>query len=313
MNRLEQLLTTERPWLTDGGLETYMIFGEGLELPSFAAFVLLDSEEGRAALERYFDGFIDLAEEAGTGFVLDTVTWRAGARWGEALGLDEAAIRGINDRAVRFARGIRARRGTAALPILINGVVGPCGDGYSARTRLSAEEARSCHQVQVDSLAQAGVDLVTATTMTHSDEAIGVLRAAARAGVPAVVSFTVETDGALPSGETLAEATDAVLQAGSAPLYFMVNCAHPTHFEGALARGEAWTSRLGGLRANASRLSHAELDEAVELDDGDPLDLGCRYSALQESFPSIHLLGGCCGTDHRHVGAIRDACLSASA
>jgi S-methylmethionine-dependent homocysteine/selenocysteine methylase len=87
----------------------------------------------------------------------------------------------------------------------------------------------------------------------------------------------------------------------------MINCAHPTHFDDAIEGGAAWARRIRGLRANASTKSHAELDEADELDQGDPDDLGPRYAALREKLPNLNVLGGCCGTDHRHVCAVRDA------
>jgi S-methylmethionine-dependent homocysteine/selenocysteine methylase len=89
--------------------------------------------------------------------------------------------------------------------------------------------------------------------------------------------------------------------------HFMVNCAHPTHFDHVLDGTAPWASRIGGLRANASRLSHAELDEMVELDSGDPADLAARYVGLRSALPNLHVLGGCCGTDHRHVAAIANA------
>jgi len=130
------------------------------------------------------------------------------------------------------------------------------------------------------------------------------------AGVPAVISFTVETDGRLPSGQPLVEAVEQVdLETDGGPAYFMINCAHPTHFEHLFEDPElAWTERILGLRANASTRSHAELDQAEDLDDGDPEDLGERYAQLRRHLPELRVLGGCCGTDHRHVTAITTAC-----
>jgi S-methylmethionine-dependent homocysteine/selenocysteine methylase len=145
--------------------------------------------------------------------------------------------------------------------------------------------------------------------MTYVEEAIGVARAARRAGLPAAISFTVETDGRLPSGQDLGEAIEQV-DADAAPAYFMINCAHPTHFEAVLEGGGGWRERIRGLRANASTKSHAELDEATELDSGDPADLGARYAGLRELLPELTVVGGCCGTDHRHVAEICDAWLS---
>jgi S-methylmethionine-dependent homocysteine/selenocysteine methylase len=150
--------------------------------------------------------------------------------------------------------------------------------------------------------------MVTAVTMTYAEEAIGLTRAGAAAGMPAVISFTVETDGRLPSGQSLG---DAILEVDAAtglgPAYFMINCAHPTHFDDVLAAGGDWRERIRGLRANASTKSHAELDESTELDSGDPADLAVRYAELRSVLPNLAVLGGCCGTDERHVEAILNA------
>ncbi len=302
MTRLNRLLSSDAPWLADGGLETVMIFDEGLDLPAFASFTLLDSEAGRAALTRYFDRFATLARKAGTGFVLDTPTWRAGTTWGEVLGLDAAKIRQINLEASEFGHETRAALQQGGLEIVLNGVVGPSGDGYALERALTGDEAQARHEVQVDALAEAGVDLVTAMTMTHPGEAIGVARAARSAGLPVVVSFTVETDGRLPSGDTLADAIASTDDAtGDAPTFYMINCAHPTHFMDGL-HGD-WVTRIGGVRANASRMSHAELDAATELDAGDPDEFGTLYRDLGSLLPNLRVIGGCCGSDHRHVGA----------
>ncbi|WP_210529911.1 homocysteine S-methyltransferase family protein [Rubellimicrobium arenae] len=306
MTRLERFLSTDRPYLTDGGLETSLIYDDGLDLPSFAAFPLYESEAGRAALERYFEGYIRLARSSATGFVLDTATWRAGTRWGGTLGYDEAAIRAINATAVRLADDLRDRHETAVTPILVNGVVGPLGDGYVIGTELSPEAAEALHRAQVEALAEAGADMVTAVTMTHSGEAIGVARAAVAAGLPVAISFTVETDACLPSGETVAEAIGAVVDAtNDAPVHYMINCAHPTHFTGIL-RG-SWVRRIGGVRANASRLSHAELDVAETLDIGDPHEFGRLNASFRDLLPGLRVLGGCCGTDRRHIGCVARA------
>lgn len=302
MHRLERLLAAGTPWLTDGGLETTMIFDEGLDLPCFAAFTLLDSPAGRDALTRYLDTYATLARDAGTGLMLDTPTWRGGTTWGAVMGLDANAVRRINADAAAFCRAFRARVESETFPVLLNGVVGPSGDGYALYRALGGDEAQARHSVQIKALAEAGVDLVTAMTMTHSGEAIGVTRAAQEAGVPVVISFTVETDGSLPSGETLAEAittTDAAT--GGGPLYYMVNCAHPSHFAAVLT-GD-WVARIGGIRANASRQSHAELDEATELDAGDPDEFGRLTHDLGALLPNLRVIGGCCGSDHRHVAA----------
>jgi S-methylmethionine-dependent homocysteine/selenocysteine methylase len=176
---------------------------------------------------------------------------------------------------------------------------------------MSAEQAERYHSWQIGIFAEAGVDRITMLTLSYPEEAIGVVRAAMSAGVPAVVSFTVETDGRLPDGTNLRSAIDQVdsdTDGGAA--FFMVNCAHPSHFAHVLDEGAPWLQRIGGLRANASVLSHAELDEAETLDEGDPAELADRHRVLRDRLPAIELLGGCCGTDHRHVRAILEAWMS---
>lgn len=302
MDRLEGLLSTTRPWLADGGLETDLVFHEGQDLPLFSAFVLLDTEPGRALLARYFDRYLDLAGAAGQGFALDTVTWRANMGWAPKLGLDEAQVRAVNRSAVALARDLREARDWADR-IAINGIVGPAGDGYAPEHLFAPKEAAELHAPQLEAFAEAAVDLVTAMTITHPGEAIGIVRRARALGLPVAISFTVETDGRLPTGQRLPDAIAEVEAAtGGAALYFGINCAHPTHFIDIL--GGDWTRRIGLVRANASKLSHAELDEATVLDDGDPEDFGAQYRQLADLLPGLRVVGGCCGTDHRHVAAV---------
>lgn len=289
--------------LTDGGIETVLLFHDGFDLPCFASFPLLEDPAGRAALRRYFDGFLDAAQGRGAPFVLDTATWRANPDWGAQLGYDRDALAAVNAAAVAFARELAGERPG----VTINGVVGPRGDGYVVGDRMSGDEAAEYHGWQIGVLREAGADRVTALTLSYPDEAVGIVRAAAAVGVAAVVSFTVETDGLLPDGTSVADAIARVDDAtdGSAD-FFMVNCAHPSHIAAGLD-GAAELGRIGGLRVNASALSHAELDEAEELDEGDPVALAAATALLREQLPSVRQLGGCCGTDVRHVALMADA------
>ncbi len=303
----------ETIFLTDGGLETTLVFLEGVDLPCFAAFPLLRSEEGRETLERYFQPYIRTAVERDVGFILDTPTWRANADWAAKLDVLPDELAGMNREAVRWAAALRDRLSDTTDRVLINGVVGPRGDGYRPEAQMTAGDAQAYHAPQVEAFREGGADLVSAITMNYAEEAIGIARAAQALGMPAVISFTVETDGRLASGETLQSAierTDA--QTDCTPAYYMINCAHPTHFDRVLSDNEPWTRRIRGLRANASPKSHAELDEATELDPGDPVDLARRYRGLRERMTYLSVLGGCCGTDHRHIAAICEACLPAS-
>jgi S-methylmethionine-dependent homocysteine/selenocysteine methylase len=296
-------------FLTDGGIETTLIFHEGWELPYFAAFDLLQSAQGTRALYAYYARYAAMARANGLGFVLESPTWRASRDWGEKLGYSAAALADANGKAMRLMGELREAFASEASVMVISGCVGPRGDGYDPGCVMGAEEASDYHAPQIASFAANGADMVTAITMTNVAEAIGVTRAAEAIGLPVAISFTLETDGRLPTGQNLAAAIAEVDGAtGSTPRYYMINCAHPTHFADALEPQEAWPQRIRGLRANASRRSHAELNEAPDLDAGDPSELAGQYRALLARHPQIRVLGGCCGTDHRHLQAICEAC-----
>jgi S-methylmethionine-dependent homocysteine/selenocysteine methylase len=296
-------------FLTDGGIETTLIFHDGLDLPLFAAFHLLRDEAGREALRRYYARYAALARELGLGFVLESPTWRASPDWAAKLGYTDAELARANRAAVALMVELRAAFQSDHAPTVVSGCVGPRGDGYSPRWIMSAAEAEAYHAAQIRTFAGTEADLVTAITMTHAEEAIGVVLAARAAGLPVAISFTLETDGRLPSGQALGAAIEAVDAAtDAAPAYFMINCAHPTHFRDVLAAGGDWRQRIRGVRANASKRSHVELDEAKELDEGDPEELGAQHTDLMHLLPGLAVLGGCCGTDHRHVAAIARAC-----
>lgn len=298
-------------FLTDGGLETTLVFHEGIELPCFASFPLIADELGRLKLRKYFRPYLELARLRKVGFILDTPTWRASFDWGTKLGYSRDKLIEANRQSVEFLGELREEYEGQVSPLIINGVIGPRGDGYKVESRMSADEAQRFHVLQMDVFAASEADMVSAVTMNYVDEALGIVRAAQAHKMPVVVSFTVETDGRLPSGEGLREAIEAVDRvSGAYPLYYMVNCAHPEHFDDVLSGG-AWLGRIWGLRANSSTKSHAELDAATEIDIGDPEDLGARYSALRAKLPNLVILGGCCGTDHRHLTAISDACMAA--
>ena len=303
--RLPQL-DDGRLFLTDGGLETSLIFHDGIDLPLFAAFPLLKDDEGIAALREYYEPYLKLAADNGTGFVLEAPTWRASPRWAGELGMSGDELDELNRKAIALMEELRDEHEPDGANWVISGNIGPQDDGYNPQTKLSADDAQEYHATQIATFADTAADLVTVLTMTYADEAIGVARAAKEAGIPAVISFTLETDGKLPNGQALGDAIGQVEDAtGGSPAYYMINCAHPTHFEDAL--DGAWLDRVRGLRANASMRSHAELDEAEDLDDGDPRDLGARYAALRERLPALNVVGGCCGTDHRHVTEICSA------
>ena len=296
---------TDTPFLTDGGIETTLIFHDGYDLPHFAAYDLLTRDGGEEALKRYFEPYAHIAAGHGVGIVLETATWRANADWAERLGHSSEQLAALNRRAVEILEEVRAAYETENAPIVISGCIGPRGDGYVIGDAMTAAEAQTYHANQIGTFAETAADLVTALTMTYADEAVGIVRAARAARMPVVISFTVETDGRLPSGQPLRAAIEEVdARTDGCASYFMVNCAHPSHFDAVLEPGAAWNDRVMGLRANASRLSHAELDEAEELDTGNPEELALEYVALRERLPRLTVLGGCCGTDGRHVEAM---------
>jgi S-methylmethionine-dependent homocysteine/selenocysteine methylase len=302
------MTTMDGLFVTDGGIETELIFHDGIDLPCFAAFPLLDHADRRARLRRYFDGYLDIARKHGAGFVIETPTWRANPDWAGQLGYSTRQLDDVNRSAVVLAEEVRAAAMADGITAVVSGCIGPRGDGYDPGTAMTPEEAERYHAVQIGTFADTSADQVSAITITNVEEAIGIVRAASAARIPSAISFTVETDGRLPTGQTLREAiehVDAATNGGAA--YFMVNCAHPTHFSSALEGEGPWRQRLAGVRANASAKSHAELDEATELDEGDPEELGAQIAALQDRLPAVRILGGCCGTDARHVAAIVSA------
>jgi homocysteine S-methyltransferase len=305
--RLPQL--SDHVFLTDSGLETELIFLDGMDLPCFASFTLLGNERGLARLRDYYQRFATTAKHAGFGLVLESPTWRANPDWAAKVGYSKTALADANRKAIELMVEIRDTNETTRSPMVISGNIGPRGDGYDPGKMMSANDAQDYHAEQIDVFRGTSADLVSAFTMNYANEAVGVARAAKAAGMPVVISFTVETDGKLPSGQTLKNAIVEVdSETGAAPAYYMLNCAHPTHFADALVAGEPWVQRLRGLRANASERSHAELDAAKDLDDGDPVALGRQYAELRRKLSHINVLGGCCGTDHRHVEQICLAC-----
>lgn len=298
----------KRLFVTDGGLETTLIYHYGLELPSFAAFDLLKSAAGIEALKRYFEGYVRVAQKHELGLVLESPTWRANRDWGSHLGYCANRLAHANRQSIELLTGLRDQYATDRLPIVISGNIGPRGDGYVPSRRMSTRQAYDYHAPQIETFAATDADMVAAFTMNYVEEAIGIVNAARAQAMPVVISFTVETDGRLPSGESLDEAITATdAETAGYAAYYMINCAHPTHFAHAIEDGADWASRIRGLRANASMRSHAELDASTDLDAGDPEKLALQYRAIAEALPGLTVVGGCCGTDDRHVDRICSA------
>lgn len=291
-------------FLTDGGFETTMLFHEGLNLPDFATFPLFYDAPALEIMRDYYRKHAALARDHEFGFILESATWRANADWGKKLGYSAEMLADANRRAIEMLADVRREFENEQTKIVISGCLGPRGDGYVPSHLMTVPEARDYHSAQIRTFSETEADLVSALTLNYVDEAIGIAEAARAFGMPCVISFTVETDGKLASGQALQEAIETVDQAtNNAPAYFMINCAHPTHFE-AILSSDAWTKRLRRIRANASRKSHAELDNSAELDTGNPVELGGQYGRLLDKLPNLKVLGGCCGTDFRHIEAI---------
>lgn len=293
-------------FLADGGMGTTLGFHSGLEIPYFCAFPLLDDRAGSDILMNYFRGYAAIAREQEAGFLLDSgPTWRASSDWGNKLSYSSEDLIRFNRIAIEAMCELRDEYESENSPMVISGCMGPRGDGYEPGELMSPDEAQRYHATQIETFADTEADLITAMTMTYSEEAVGIARAAHSVELPVVISFTVETDGRLPTGQNLGDAINYVDEMSSgAPAYYMINCAHPTHFRNTFELGSSWTDRIRGIRLNASCLSHAELNEATELGDGDVTDLGIRVGAICKSFPHINVIGGCCGTDHRHIKEI---------
>lgn len=306
MEKSKKILPNESDalFLTDGGLETTLIFLEGFDLPHFAAFDLLKSEKGYNAIKKYYTRYLEVAKKYNTNFILESPTWRANPDWIEKIGYPRAATSELNEQAIQLLTDLKMEFENDLHTILISGCIGPRGDGYVPENSMSAEEAQIYHSVQMEALSHTAVDLVSAITMNYVEEAVGITRAANDLNLPVVISFTVETDGKLPTGMSLKDAIEKVDESAKVPpIYFMINCAHPTHFLDELLENkkEPWTKRIKGIRANASCKSHAELDEATELDRGKPTELGKEYKRLKETLSHLNVFGGCCGTDEEHI------------
>jgi len=300
-----------RMFLTDGGMETTLIFLQGIELPEFSAITLMDNPKGLQIAKDYFQTYLQMAQDFGTGFILESVTWRGSSGWAAPLGYSPKQLEQLNRKAIRMLHDLRTQYEANETPIVISGCIGPRGDAYDASEALTANVAQHYHAKQIRIFREENADLVTALTLTSADEAIGITRAAQAENIPVVISFTLETDGRLPNGQSLADAIDKVDAAtGQGPSYFMINCAHPSHFIETLRDSQRDFARIRGIRANAYCKSHAELDEATVLDSGNPNELGLLYLDLQKLLPQLAVIGGCCGTDHRHVRAMGKALLA---
>lgn len=295
----------ERVFISDGGLETTLVFEHGFDLPEFASFAILKEKRGREVMHDYYLPYIDLAKQNQFGFIFESATWRASKGWGDKIGYSVQDLEKANYESIALLAKLRKTHETESSPMLISGCIGPRSDGYFSRSKMNQQEAQQYHTPQIQTLSETEADIVSAFTLNYAEEAIGITRAAQHCDIPVVISFTLETDGRLPSGQPLGAAIEEVDQeTNNGPVYYMINCAHPTHFKHVLSPEAVWKERIQAIRANSSCKSHAELDESEELDSGNPVELGDEYLELIQLLPNLTVFGGCCGTDIRHLREI---------
>jgi len=314
MSRLRPLLPhqTSTIFLTDGGTETWLMYKRGFELPKFSAFHLLNDERSAGAVREYYTAFAKVAVKLGMPFIFDSLTYRASRDWGAFLGYSAVGLAEMNHKCFELYRECAVEAGLTTQDTVISGCIGPKGDAYKTNQDLTAERAEAYHSEQIATFKAAGVDIVTALTLNTTEEAIGIARASAKAGLPSVIAFTIEKDRNLRSGETLKQAIETVDAAtANAPAYYMINCSHPVDFGPALT-DERWVKRISGLRANASSLDHGTLCQLGHLEEGDPDELASQYVDIRAAHPNMNVFGGCCGTDYVHVEKIGRALLAAA-
>jgi len=296
-------------FLRDGGLETTLFFKKGFPLPEFASFNLVNDDDGREVISSHLRSFAAVARDHSVGLILGTPTWRASRDWGTKLGYTAETLADAIHKSVELVVEIRNEFENANTPIVIEGTMGSRTDGYNPKEFMTAEQAEEYHRTQIGTFVDTDVDRVTAFTLSYVDEAVGVVKAARSSKMPVAISFTLGTDGCLPTGLNLVDAIEQVdTAAGGGPDYYMINCVHPVYFTETLASGDPRLKRVQGLMPNASSKSHEELDEAKELDEGNPAELAEQLHEIRKGMPWVNILAGCCGTDSRLAKAICEAC-----
>jgi homocysteine S-methyltransferase len=281
--------------LTDGGIETSLMFESGLALPEpleSAALV------GTDAMRELYAGYIEAARACDLPVIIGTPTFRAGARQAEAAGAD---VREVNAAAVRHHQALRAAAGPGA-PVLVAGVLGPYGDAYTPSEAPDAAFAERYHAVQAAALADAGVDLLFAPTFPAVDEAIGCVRAMTATGLPSVISYVLGRDARVLDGTPLADAVARVdAETDPPPTFHSLSCIHAD--VAARALDGVLPGRVLECKANGSALTPAELVALDHLDSDAPETFAADMWRLHTEH-GLRVLGGCCGTDARHMRAL---------
>jgi len=292
-------------YLTEGGSETEILYKWSFELPEFAMFTLLDDPEADNVIRGMFRRYFDVAAEHGTAMLLNGHDYRASPDWGAKLGYSSEDLRNVQHRVIRFLDDLRAEYADRVSDVYIAACIGPRGDAYGTGGDISADESEDYHSVQLHNLDGTAADMAVAATFNNVPEAIGVIRAANSIGIPIGVSLTLTPEGRLRSGPSLREAIETIDEAsGGGAVWFGTNCAHPVEFEPALADAGPWLERLRYIRPNAAKMDKIALCSLGHLEDGDPVELGQQMGEVARRFPRVDILGGCCGTDERHLSQI---------
>lgn len=292
-------------YLTEGGTETEVLYKWGFELPEFAMFPLLDDPKADDVIRNMFRRYLDVAAEQNTGVLLNGHDYRASPDWGAKLGYSDEGLREMQRRTIQFLDEMRAEYADRVSDVYIAACIGPRGDAYGTGGEITADEAEDYHSVQMQNLDGTAADMAVAATFNNVPEAIGVIRAASGVGMPIGVSLTLTPEGRLRSGPTLREAIETVDEAtASAAAWFGTNCAHPIEFEDALTDEGPWLDRLRYIRPNAAKMDKIALCSLGHLEDGDPVELGEQMGEIARRLPRADIIGGCCGTDERHLSEI---------
>lgn len=294
-----------RFYLTEGGAETEIMYKWGFELPEFAMFTLLDNPEADEVIRNMYRRYFDVAAAHDTGILAMGHDYRASPDWAQKLGYSAADLTRFQHRTMQFLDDVRAEYADRVSDAYITACIGPRGDAYGTGGDISASEAEDYHAVQLGNLEGTAADMAVAATFNNIPESIGVIRAANRMGIPIGVSLTLTPEGRLRSGPTLREAVETIDEVtGGAAEWFGTNCAHPLEFEPALDDAGPWLDRLRYVRPNAAKMDKLALCELGHLEDGDPVELGEQMGEVARRFPRADILGGCCGTDERHLSEI---------
>lgn len=307
MSDFIETVTSGRPVLTDGGIETRIMFETPIHMdPDVQVAALLDHRDGRMKLESVYSGYVEAAREFSLPVVIGTPTFRAGPNFIRRAGLPEEDIGRLNRQAAGFLKDVREKGGHE--PVFIGGVIGPSGDAYMPGQALPVAQAAEYHRPQAEALAVAGVDFLFAPTFPSVDEAEGACIAMARTGVPHVISFILGPEGDVLDGTPLAAAINRIDDNPDArPLYFSLSCIHALAAAEAVAKLKADSApaygRLAEFKANGSPLRTDRLVQLDHPETDDPETFAAEMAGLFDP-AGLHVLGGCCGTDDSHIRAL---------